>query len=64
MEIMDLSTKRIITVTVEYDFSDDPALAATLTDKNIVEKMVMDQISDAFIDNEGFESIEVVCEDI
>ncbi len=64
MEIMDLSTKRIITVTVEYDFSDDPELAATLTDKNIVEKMVMDQISDAFIDNEGFESIEVVCEDI
>lgn len=61
---MDLSTKRIITVTVEYDFSDDPALAATLTDKNIVEKMVMDQISDAFIDNEGFESTEVVCEDI
>ena len=35
---MDLSTKRIITVTVEYDFSDDPELAATLTDKNIVEK--------------------------
>lgn len=33
MEIMDLSTKRIITVTVEYDFSDDPELAATLTDK-------------------------------
>ena len=64
MEIMDLSTKRIITVTVEYDFSDDPELAATLTDKNIVEKMVMDKISDAFIDNEGFESIEVVCEDI
>lgn len=64
MEIMNLSTKRIITVTVEYDFSDDPELAATLTDKNIVEKMVMDQISDAFIDNEGFESIEVVCEDI
>lgn len=64
MEIMDLSTKRIITVTVEYDFSDDPELAATLTDKNIVEKIVMDQISDAFIDNEGFESIEVVCEDI
>lgn len=64
MEIMDLSTKRIITVTVEYDFSDDPELAATLTDKNIVEKMVMDQISDAFIDNEGFESIEVVCEDV
>ena len=64
MEIMDLSTKRIITVTVEYYFSDDPELAATLTDKNIVEKMVMDQISDAFIDNEGFESIEVVCEDI
>ena len=61
---MDLSTKRIITVTVEYVFSDDPELAATLTDKNIVEKMVMDQISDAFIDNEGFESIEVVCEDI
>lgn len=64
MEIMDLPTKRIITVTAEYDFSDDPELAATLTDKNIVEKMVMDQISDAFIDNEGFESIEVVCEDI
>lgn len=61
---MNLPTKRIITVTVEYDFSDDPELAATLTDKNIVEKMVMDQISDAFIDNEGFESIEVVCEDI
>lgn len=61
---MNLPTKRIITVTAEYDFSDDPELAATLTDKNIVEKMVMDQISDAFIDNEGFESIEVVCEDI
>lgn len=64
MEIMNLPTKRIITVTAEYDFSDDPELAATLTDKNIVEKMVMDQISDAFIDNEGFKSIEVVCEDI
>lgn len=61
---MNLHTKRIITVTAEYNFPNDPELAITLTDKNIVEKMIIDQISNAFIDNEGFELIEVVCEDI
>lgn len=64
MEIMNLPTKRIITVTAEYNFPNDPELVTTLTDKNIVEKMIIDQISNAFIDNEGFELIEVVCEDI
>ena len=61
---MDYPTKRIITVTAEYDFSNDPNLAATLTDKDTVEKMIMDEIADVFVDNEGFESIEVTCEDI
>ena len=49
---MNLPTKRIITVTAEYNFPNDPELATTLTDKNIVEKMIINQISDAFIDNE------------
>lgn len=35
---MNLPTKRIITVTAEYNFPNDPELVTTLTDKNIVEK--------------------------
>lgn len=57
-------TKRIITITVEYDLTDPELKGLTLTDTNTVEKQVMDDIEQYFVDNEGFESIEVCCEDV
>lgn len=59
---MNAPTKRIITITAEYNIPND-LKAATLTDKDTVEKLLIEQMSDALF-NEWFESIEVTCEDI
>ncbi len=56
--------KRIITVIATYDLEDEELIGVELTPTEEVEGITKKHMEDYFCWDEGFEKLEVTCEDI
>lgn len=58
-----IPTKRVITVEAEYDLTDSELIGVEITDRDIVEELVKDELITSFGQNDGFVSLTVTCSD-
>mgnify|MGYP004512247375 FL=1 len=58
-----IPTKRVITVEAEYDLTDPELIGVKITDRDIVEELVKDELIPSFEQDDGFVSLTVTCSD-
>ena len=58
-----IPTKRVITVEAEYDLTDSELIGVEITDRDIIEELVKDELITSFGQNDGFVSLTVTCSD-
>lgn len=58
-----IPTKRVITVEAEYNLTDPKLIGAKITDRDIVEELVKNELITSFEQNDGFVSLTVTCSD-
>lgn len=58
-----IPTKRVITVEAEYNLTDPELIGTKITDRDIVEELVKDELMASFEQNDRFVSLTVTCSD-
>lgn len=58
-----IPTKRVITVEAEYDLTDPELIGTKVTDRDIVEELIRNELIASFEQDDGFVSLTVTCSD-